>query len=407
MLGRSGSVSRTCGRPDAARSPAAAGSRAATDRSPSPSRSPASASASRRDWSQPCAISPVPPSGGWAQSPIAKTRGSSGLARSCPTTTPRSTARPAARASPASGIVPHASTTRSASTSTRRVASAPTPPGWADGATCAPSSGTRSVTPRTWPPSRRTRSVRARVQVRTPRPARLRATTPPAAWSSWRSMTLAPPCTRLTVTPRRASPHATSSPSTPAPTTTACRALTDAATISRASSRVRSARTPPGSPPGRSVRPGRSGTRAAAPVASTTTSYGYVPSPVTTRRASRSIARASVPRRTVTRASSAPGSVIAATSTLPATTSLSSTRLYGSYSSAPSTVTSTGAVATPGPQRDTRSLANREPTMPLPTTTTRVIRPPPWTGRHLLAPEHDRRLTGRRRAPAARPRRTP
>ncbi len=36
----------------------------------------------------PWAISPVPPSGGWAQSPTANTRGSSGLARSGPTTTP-------------------------------------------------------------------------------------------------------------------------------------------------------------------------------------------------------------------------------------------------------------------------------------------------------------------------------
>ena len=42
--------------------------------------------ARRRAWSQPCAMSPEPPSGGCAQSPIAKTRGSASVARSSPTT---------------------------------------------------------------------------------------------------------------------------------------------------------------------------------------------------------------------------------------------------------------------------------------------------------------------------------
>ena len=61
-----------------------------------------------------CATRPVAPEGGWAQSPMAWTCGSSGLARSSVTTMPRSTVRPARRASIVSATVPQHMTKRSA-----------------------------------------------------------------------------------------------------------------------------------------------------------------------------------------------------------------------------------------------------------------------------------------------------
>ena len=55
--------------------------------------------ASSRAWAQPGATSPLVPAGVWAQSPIADTDGSSVVRRSCPTITPRSVSRPASAAS--------------------------------------------------------------------------------------------------------------------------------------------------------------------------------------------------------------------------------------------------------------------------------------------------------------------
>ena len=299
-----------------------------------------------RACAQPGAMSPLRPVGVRAQSPIALMCGS--LVRSsASTTTPRSTSRPVRRASSVSGTEPTASTSRSVG---RRRPS-------------------ERRTARSRPRSCTSDATLARGTKRTPRSRTVREATSLAAVSRSRSSTPSRLATRATSRSRWRKPQATSTPMAPAPTTVTRRALAAPARMARASSTVRSTWTPLGRSPEGSSRPGSAGTRARAPVASTRWSYAVVrPSDVRTVRASRSTSTA----RTPSRRSAAPGDgrVRPETLTRPATSSESMTRLYGSYCSSPSTTTSASG------WRSVSSWASRWPTMPAPTTTVLIGRPP-------------------------------
>ena len=164
------------------------------------------------DRSQPWAMSPVPPSGGSAQSPIANTRGSP---------TPARLADDDAAVGVRPGVAARARVRPGCPGDTSRSARHDRPR--AARLEAAVSTSTSSVrTPTRWP---------------MPRPP-LAGHDAPASPSSWRSMRVGAGCTTVTCTPRAASPQAASRPEHARAEDDRRSLFRVAATISRASSSV-------------------------------------------------------------------------------------------------------------------------------------------------------------------------
>lgn len=163
---------------------------------------------------------------------------------------------------------------------------------------------------------------------------------------------------RTTCAPRRASARAAETPRRPPPMTTARVPSVTASDSARQSSIVRNAWTPPGSSVASGAnRPRSGGSTGFEPVARTRVSYA-TSSPFShwTSRRSRSIRTARVRRcGTVAR-----GSSMTSGAYVPASTSASSTRLYGACASSPISMA-----------RSPRRWAIRVPARPVPMTTTR------------------------------------